>query len=71
MRRYSFRVGSIKVGSSSVETYIVIRTEDVPDREVRAKGFQPVEEALSDDEVRARFGVDAIRTVVNNRMKVM
>lgn len=66
MRRYYRALGSVGIGSASVTAYIVIKTDEVSDAAVTAQGFAAVPDDLSDDQVKARFGVSVIYEVTDS-----
>ena len=66
-RRYALRLGSVSIGNASVDAWMVIVTDEVPHAEVLARGFQEIPQELSDDEVRARYGVKQIYVVRDDR----
>jgi hypothetical protein len=61
MRRYFREYGQIHAGAAEVKLYLVIRTED----ELRAsvEGFTPIDETLSDEDVKHTYGVTTIYVV--------
>jgi hypothetical protein len=61
MRRYFRQYGQIQSGVADLKLYLVIRTAD----ELRAQveGFTPIDETLSDEEVKSVYGVTTIYIV--------
>lgn len=68
--RYAKRLGSVSVGSATVDSWIVIRTDEVAPHDVIAKGFQRIPDQLSDDQVVEKYGVSEIITVTNEKLRV-
>ena len=68
-RRYVKQLGSVGIGSAAAVAYIVIRTDEVPHHEVIARGFDEVPTDLTDDEVKAKYGVTTIAVVTNEQIR--
>jgi hypothetical protein len=68
MRRYFREYGQIRAGVADMKLYLVIRTDD----ELRAQveGFTPIDDALSDEEVKRVYGVTTIYCVGNAKETV-
>jgi hypothetical protein len=66
MRRYFREYGEIRAGAAGMKLYLVIRTED----ELRAsvEGFTPIDETLTDDQVKRVYGVTTIYIVEEKGM---
>jgi hypothetical protein len=65
MRRYFRQYGQMRAGAADLKLYLVIRTAD----ELRAEveGFTPIDEALSDEDVKRIYSVTTIYHVEDRR----
>jgi hypothetical protein len=71
MRRYARAVASITVAETAVDSWLVIRTDEVAHAEVLAKGFIEIPAHLSDDEVKGIYHVACIYDVRDDRTRRM
>jgi hypothetical protein len=70
-RRYACRIGSVGIIREMIDVWMVITTDEVPHEEVLAAGFDEVPADLSDEEVKARFGVTEIYEVTDSRRRAV
>ena len=67
MRRYARRVGSVGILNEMIDVWMVIATDEVPHEEILAAGFEEVPAHVSDEELKAQYGVKAIYELTDSR----
>lgn len=67
MKRYATIIGRTGVHRSMVDIWIVVRTDGLAEAELLGRGFIVVPAELTDDEVRARYGVATIYTLAEHQ----